>query len=100
MGAVLALSQALLFQEASSGSHGSERTGEGYKLPWGRKSSAVFLKYSAGYKARPDKIQGGAMEGYFEGRFCKECVSFSFNRVSWTKMLKVQPLKHLYVARA
>lgn len=81
----------------------SERTREGYKLPWAflrsRKSPAVFLKHSVNSKARPDKIQGGAGEGYFKGRFCKECVSFSSNRVSWTEMLKVQPLKRLYVAR-
>lgn len=69
-------------------SHSSERTREGYKLPWAflssRKSTAVFLKHSASSKARPDKIQGGAGEGYFKGRFCKECVSFSSNsQLDW-----------------
>lgn len=76
MGAVLALSQALLFQEASSGPRGSERTREGYKLPWvflrRRKSSAVFLKCSAGYKAGPDKIQGGPQwRATLKGDFAK-----------------------------
>lgn len=42
------------------------------------------------------RYKGGTMEGYFEERFCK----VSANRSSWTDMLKVQPLKHLYVARA